>query len=169
MERLGSAQNGCQGLKRRPHDVVHRLLGRKRAPRGLRMTAELSRPRIVGAISTRHLPGPKPAGRSELGDFFEEVIVHIKKEGQLRSEAIHRKTGLDPLLHVRQSIVQGKGQLLGRGRTGLPNVVAADTDRVPFGYVRRAVRHRVGDETERRFGREQPFLLGDIFFQDVIL
>src|SRR2546422_6838228 len=83
-QRLGPAQHRCKRLKRGADDVVHRLLGRERAARGLGVTAELEGPRVFRMVPALHLARPQAAGRPELGDLLEEVVVHVEEERELR-------------------------------------------------------------------------------------
>ena len=53
-------------------------------------------------------------------------------------------------LHVGEPVGQGEGQLLGRRRPGLPDVVARDGNRVPAWAARRAEPHDVGHQAHRR-------------------
>jgi hypothetical protein len=48
-------------------------------------------------------------------------------------------------------------------------VIAADRDRVPLRDALGAESHQVGDQAEVRLRREDPFLLGDVFLEDVVL
>ena len=66
-------------------------------------------------------------------------------------------------------MAEGEGDLLGRGRTGLPHVVARDRDRVPVGQVLRAVGEKVGDQTHRRLGRKDVRSPGRVLLEDVVL
>src|SRR5467141_4848047 len=127
------------------------------------MTAELQRSGVLRMVSALHFTSPEPAGGPELGDLFKQVVVDVEKERELRGEAVYGKSGFYGRLDVGQPAIEGKGQFLHRGRSGLANVIAADADRMPFGNLFRAVCDGVGDEAHRGFGREEPFLLGDVF------
>ena len=61
--------------------VVVRLLGGQRAAGGLRVESQLPTPWVFSAESLAHDARPHAPGCSELGDFFQEVIVGIKEEG----------------------------------------------------------------------------------------
>src|SRR5207249_7423889 len=116
-----------------------------------------------------HLPGPEPPGRAKLRDLLKKVVVDIEEERELRREAVHVEPRLERRLHVCQTIVERKGQLLYGGRTGLADVIAADTDGVPFGDMLRAITERVHNEPQVRLRREQPLLLRDVFLQNIVL
>src|SRR5712692_687333 len=133
------------------------------------MTAELQRSGIFGVMAVFHLARPQPAGGPELGDLLKQVVVDVEKERELRGEAVHGKSSFYGSLDVGQPIIEGKGQFLHRGRSGLANVIAADADWMPFGNLFRAVGDGVGNEAQRGFWREEPFFLGDVFLQDVVL
>ncbi len=70
---------------------------------------------------------------------------------------------------IFQPISQGEGQLLSGGGTGLADMIAGDTDRVPLGEVMGAEFDGVGDQAHGWVRGEDIFFLGDEFFQDVIL
>src|SRR6187402_1690940 len=88
MQGLRAAEDGGERLNRDPHDVVVRLLRGQRAPRGLRMEAQLHRTRIGRAETIAADEGPQPPGGPELGDLFEEVVVRVEEEGESLAEAV---------------------------------------------------------------------------------
>ena len=73
------------------------------------------------------------------------------------------------MLHISKSICQSKCQFLRRGRTCFPNVVAADGNRIEFWHVFGAISQHIRNDTHGWFRREDPFLLGNEFLQDIIL
>ena len=73
------------------------------------------------------------------------------------------------MLDVGHPVGDRERELLDRGRAGLTDVVAADRDRVPAGHLAGPEFDRVGDEPHRLLRREQEFLLGDEFLEDVVL
>ena len=64
----------------------------------------------------------------------KEVIVHVEKEGGSARTCRHR---VRPVSRTprRWPVVQGEGELLNRRRSGFPDVVPTDADRMPFGEM----------------------------------
>ena len=71
VQRLTSAQHRCERLDRHAHDIILRLLRRKRRTSGLCMEAQHHRARVASAEAFTHQPSPKPARRAVFGDLFE--------------------------------------------------------------------------------------------------
>ena len=46
------------------------------------------------AEALAHDARPQPARRAELGDLFQEVVVRVEEEGQLRRELVHLQPGV---------------------------------------------------------------------------
>jgi hypothetical protein len=72
---------------------------------------------LPGALVLRlepvaHHLRPDLAGGAELGDLLEEVRVRIEEEGDLRRELIDVEAGVDPVLHVLDTVTQRERQLL---------------------------------------------------------
>ena len=80
MQRLRPAKHGGHGLQRYPHNVIIRLLRRQRTPRRLGMEAQHLRPWRGRLEAIMHNASPQPTRRSEFGNFFEKMIVHIEKK-----------------------------------------------------------------------------------------
>ena len=53
------------------------------------MTAEVEGTRILGMVAPLDFTRPQPPGCAELGDLFEEIIVYVEEEGQLRRKCIY--------------------------------------------------------------------------------
>ena len=130
--------------------------------------------KLVGAGVRRtegvaHLLGPDAPGGPELADLFEEVVVHVEKEAEPGREFVHIQAPFLGVPYILETVGKGECQLLHRVRPGLPDVVAADADRVPARYVARAELHGVCNETHRRRRREHVLVLGDVLLQNVVL
>ena len=123
VERLGPAQDPCQGLDRHPNHVVHRLLGREGRARRLCVEPEPAR-LVGGVVALPHQPSPQAAGRPELGDFFQQVVVGREEEREPGSEVLQNNARRERPLHVLEAVGQGEGDLLRGRRAGLPDVVA---------------------------------------------
>src|SRR5262245_34290494 len=80
MQRLRAAEDSRHGLQRHPDNVIIRLLGGQRAPRGLGVKAQHLRPWLGGVETVAHNPGPQPTRCPEFGDFLQKMVVDIEKE-----------------------------------------------------------------------------------------
>jgi len=170
MQRLGPAQHRRQGLRGRPDDIVVRLLRREGTARRLGVETHPPGTGILGFIAVPHRLRPDPPRRPQFGDLFEEINVGIEEERKARGEFIHiQPLAADHVLHVFHPVPKRKGQLLHRRRPRLPDMVPADADGVPPGYVLRPEFHRVADQLHRGIGRTHQGLLGNEFLQHVVL
>ena len=166
---LGAAEHGRHPLVRDADDVVVGLLGGQGHAGRLRVSAQ---PPARGALRPVHVaqvPGPDAPSRPELGDLLEEVVVDVPEEGETGREGIHVQAAADPLLHVREPVLEGEGELLRRGRPRLPYVVAGDGDRVEAGRVLARPLEGVGDDLQRGTWREDPRMLRHVLLEDVVL
>ena len=169
VQRLAAAQHRRHRLQRHPHHIVVGLLRRQRLAGSLGVKAQPVRAGVGRPEPAAHFLRPDAAGRPELGDFLEEVVVHIEEEAEPRREIVHRQPPFQPVPHILEAVGQGKGQLLHGVGAGLADVVAADADGVPARHIAGGELHRVGHQPHGRMGREDVFVLGDVFFQDVVL
>src|SRR5438876_8121720 len=169
MEGLRPAEDRGERLDRRPDDVDLGLLRGQADAGRLRVVSEEPRTRVLRAERVPHLAGPDPAGRAVLREFLEQIVVRVEEERQAGREVVHLESAVHAPADVFHAVRQGEGQLLSGGRPCFANVIAADRNRVPLRYLLRAEFERVDDEAHGRFRREDPLLLGLIFFQDVVL
>src|SRR5438132_1638284 len=169
MEGLRPTEDGGERLDRRPDDVDLGLLRGEADAGRLRVESEEPGTRVLRPERVPHLACPDPAGRAVLREFLEQIVVRVEEEGQAGREVVHPESAVDAPADVFHAVRQGEGQLLPGGRPRLANVIAADRDRVPLRHLRRGEFERVDDEPHGRFRREDPLLLGLIFFQDVVL
>src|SRR5213083_2874322 len=70
---------------------------------------------------------------------WKKWLCALKKK-ESRAELVGREAGVDRRAAVGDPVRQREGELLDRGRAGLPDVVAGDRDRVPARQPLRAVR-----------------------------
>ena len=169
VERLAAAEDRGERLDGDAHDVVLRLLGGQRAPRRLGMEAQHPRARVPGLEALAHDARPQPAGRPELGDLLEEVVVGVEEERQLRREVVDLLPRIPSGGDVRDAVGQGERDLLHRRAARLADVIAGDRDRVPARHALPAEGERVGDQPHGRRRREDVGAAGDVFLQDVVL
>src|SRR5579872_2219732 len=150
VERLGAAEDGRQRLDRDAHDVVVGLLRGQRDPRGLRMEPEHPRSRVPGAELFPRDPGPQPARGPELRDLLEEPHLRVEEEREPRRDVIDAESGGPRGLEVCDRVPERERDFLDRGGARLPDVVAADADRVPSGS--RSAQNAIASVTRRSDG-----------------
>ncbi len=122
-----------------------------------------------GAIHVAGPPSPDPASGTELGDLLEEVKVGVEEEGQPGGKNVDVQAARLAQLEVSETISEGERQLLrGRG-SRLPDVIAGDRHRFVGRDRAGGVFHQVTDQPQMRLGRKEPFLLCDVFLEDVRL
>src|SRR5213596_3458365 len=151
------------------YDVVLGLLRRQHAPRGLRVEAQGQRPRIARAERVPHNPGPEPPRRPELRDFFDEVVVGVEEERELRRELVDREAGVERRADVGHTVGERERDLLDRGGARLAHVIPRDRDRVPARHVVPAVGEGVGDQPHRGGRGEDVGPARDVLLEDVVL
>ena len=167
MQRVGPAEDGGERLDRGADDVVVRLLGGEGDARGLRVEAQPLGAFGPGAVDVAHPARPDPARGAELGDLLEEVDVRVEEEAQPGREDVDVEPARAAQLDVGEAVREGEGELLRRGRAGLPDVVAGHRQRLVARDLRGAPLDQVGDQAQVRLGREQPLLLRDVLLEDV--
>ena len=115
-----------------------------------------------------HFARQTPRG-AIFGDLFEEVVMSVEEERKSGSEIVYLQSRFDGRAHIGQPVIQSKSELLNRSGAGFPDMVAADAN----GMIARcrfdAKANDVVDDFERRSWWADPFLLRDIFFQDIVL
>ena len=167
VQRLRPAEHAGERLDRRARDVDQRLLRGQADARRLGVEAHQPRARVARAVGIAQLARPDPPRRAVLGDLLEEVDLGVEEEAQPRRELVGIEAARDRLLDVGEAVLERERELLGGGRTGFADVVAADRDRVPARRVRRAPLDHVAEQPHRRVDREAPLLLGDVLLEDV--
>jgi hypothetical protein len=95
MQRIRAAEDRSQRLKRRPDDVVVRLLRGERHTGGLVWKRSFHE-RSFFAPKRSRITLPTSARRAVLRDFFEEVAVRVEEERDLRHERVDVEAGLTP-------------------------------------------------------------------------
>ena len=112
MQRLRAAKNGGQCLVSGAHDIIIGLLGGEGRTGGLRVEAQHHRARVPGMETIAHNVRPHAACRAKLGDLLKEVVMTIKKEGELTRERVDVETSVDGCLYVADGVGEGKSDLL---------------------------------------------------------
>src|SRR6188508_2841225 len=124
---------------------------------------------VLGAEALAAELVPDAARRAVLRDLLEEVVVAVEEEAEARSEVVEAQPTGESVLDVGDAVGDCERKLLDRGRASLPDVVAADADRVPSRQLARAPLDGIGDELQRGGRREDVLLLGDELLEDVVL
>ena len=169
VEALGAPHHPGQRLERHPGNVDLGLLRGQRHPGRLGVESKLEAALVGGSIAVAHPLGPDATSGPELAHLLEEVHMAVEEETQPRCEGVHRKTSSAGRLHVCKPIGQSEGQFLGGRGAGFPDVVTGDRYGVPPGHLGRGEPNDVGDQADRRPGREQVLLLGLVFLENVVL
>ena len=133
------------------------------------MKTERQRCRIGRMKSPAQLPRPESARRAILGDLLEKIIVGVKKERQSRGKVIDAQSLTERRFHIGQTVVERECQLLHCGGARLTDVIAANADRMIQRYGFNTEFNNIVNDLQRWRGRADPFLLGKVFFQDIVL
>src|SRR6476620_2672279 len=91
----------------------------------------------------------------------------IEEEAQSWRETVDIQAPGESELDVAEAVGEGECKLLLSRRSGFPDVIAGDTERLVRGNPLAAVLHHVADQAQVRAGRKQPFLLSDVLLEDV--
>ena len=166
---LRAAANRRQRLHCDADDVELRLLGGERRAARLRMEAQRERPRVRGAEPLPHDACPQPAGRAELRNLLEEVVVGVEEERDALAELVGREAGRHRRLAVGNAVGHRERELLDGRRARLADVVAGDGDRVEERQPLRAVGEEVGRDPHRGPRREDVVPARDVLLEDVVL
>jgi hypothetical protein len=97
----------------------------------------------------------------------KKSVCASKKKLSPGGEGIHVEPAGEAQLDVAETVGERVRQLLRGRRAGLPDVVAADRQRLVSRDLAGAVLHQVADEAQMRLGGEQPLLLRDVLLEDV--
>ena len=92
-----------------------------------------------------------------------------REKRKARSELIHRNSARGEHLRVGETIRERISGLLHRCRTSFSDVVSADRNRIPARHFPCGELNHVGEKAQRRFDRENRFVLCLDFFEDVRL
>ena len=169
MQRLAATEHGGQGLDGDANDIVFRLLRGEGGAGSLRMEAQEQRTGIPGVEPVAHNSGPQAARGAVLGDFFEQIVVRVEEEGELRREFVDAEAGVKRGLHVGDAVGEGEGDFLNGGRARFADVVAGDGDGVPAGEFVAAPGKNIGDDAHGRAHGINVRAAGDVFLQNVVL
>ena len=166
---LGATHNSGSGLQSNTDDVVVRLLSGQHGTSGLGMEAQHHGFRFLCMEAFLHDFRPYAAGSTELGNFFQYVVVGIPEEGQTASESVDVHAGFQGSFYISDAVGDGEGDFLSSGGACFTDMVAGNGDGVPFRNVLGAIFKDVGDQTHGRFRREDVGAAGSVFLQDIVL
>ena len=169
VQRLCPAEYRPEGLYRHPDQVDLGLLRGELYPRGLRVEPQHPGLRVLRAELVAHQPGPHPPGRPELRDLLEQLAPGGKEERETAGELVDVETPGERRTHVIDAVGQGERDLLHGRRAGLRHVVPGNRDGVPLRYLGAAVGKSIGDQAQRRLGREDVRPSGDVLLEHVVL
>ncbi len=119
------------------------------------------------SVPVAHALGVDAARCAELRDLFEEIAVRVKEVGDARRKRIDIHPAFHAGLDIGEAVAESKRELLCGGRTGFANVVTAHRDRVPERHLFGTERNHVDDDAHVRARRKDPFLLRNVFFEDI--
>src|SRR5262245_5240522 len=133
------------------------------------MKAKRQGRRVLRPEPRFHLARPQTARRAIFGYLFEEVVMGVEEERKSGSEIVYLQSRFDGRAHISQPVVQSKGELLNRSGASFADMIAADANGVIVRCRFDAKANDVVNDFERGRWWADPFLLRDIFFQDVVL
>src|SRR6185436_6731874 len=105
----------------------------------------------------------------EFGNFFKQIIMGIKKEGESFAKNIYIETFFQSRFYISFTIAERKSDLLHGGAARFPDMIAADRNSIPFRHFMTAPLKNIGDDTHGRFGWIDIGSSCCIFFQYIIL
>src|SRR5260370_42301729 len=109
--------------------------------------------RVFGSITLTHQSGPQSPSCTKFSNFLKEVIMHIEEEREAWGKFIDLQATYQCSIYIGQTISDGKGQFLHSGRSGLANMVAADTDGIPARHMARPELNSIYYQTHGRLWR----------------
>ena len=152
-------------------DVVLRLLLGQAEGVDLHAVAEAAELGVGDAVVVAADLVPELDEGAHLAELGDEADAGVHEEGDAGDD-LGEVLGLDLLADLVEDGAGGgerEGELLLGRRAGFLQVVAADVHRVPLRDRAVAVLGDVGDEPERRLGREDVGAAGEVFLDDVVL
>ena len=160
--------------ERLEHDALHVVLrlGLGQPERvDLHAVAEAAVALVLHAVALAPELVPQRAHGPQLRVLLDEAHAGVDEERDApedRAHAVLRHAGADLVEH-RDRRAHGVGDLLHRRRSRLLQVVGADVDRVPLRDVLDRVGDHVGDQPQRRRGREGVGAAREVLLDDVVL
>jgi hypothetical protein len=129
-------------------DVVVGLLRGQRAAARLRVEAQLLRARLVASNRSRMMRAHSRRAARNFAISSRKSLCALKKNDSRWPNWLTSSRRRSPPAR-RRSHAQRERDFLHRRRSGFPDVVAADRDRVPVRQLALAEREDVGDDAER--------------------
>ena len=135
----------CHSLDTGTTYVVEGILLCQRPTRGLRVSTESHRLRILGTEALNDL-SPQETTGTHLGNLHEVVHADSPEEAETGSESIHIDTGIDTCTEIVHTIGQGVGQLDVGSSTSLLHVITGDRNAVELRHLLRSELEDVGND-----------------------
>ena len=111
----------------------------------------------------------KSARGAKFGDFFQKIVVRVKKKRQARREIINFQPDGNRRVNISDAVGERESDFLRGGRTGFADVITGNRNRVPVRHFRGAKSERVGDQPQGRFRRINISSARDVFLQNIVL
>ena len=124
---------------------------------------------LLDAVFLLQVPRPELAGRPELRHLLPEVAEDVEVEREAADEGVDVVAPRQHVVDVGVGDEDGAGDLLRGRRARLPDMVAADADRVRPGQDVHGVLDGVADQLHRGLDREDPRAPADHLLEDVVL
>src|SRR5260370_7961709 len=112
---------------------------------------------------------PHTTGGTELGNFFEQVIVAVEEKGESTGKGVYIETGIQGCLYVADGIRKCERHLLNCRRACLAHMIATDADWIPARQVLGTETEHIGNDAHRMPWRIDIRATRNVFFQHVVL
>ena len=165
MARIRSVHVSEHQLRGRAREIIFEFRRDERSPAGLRVQFVKLRARSC-AKHVAHADRPDSSRDASERDVFR-VEAAIEKERETRPELIDRNSASSEHLCVSKSIRKRVSSLLHRRRTGFPNVITTDRDRIPARHFARGKFDQISEKTQRRLNRKDRLVLCLNFLENV--
>ncbi len=172
----GAGVLGQRHAEHLEHDPLHVVLGLRLGQAqavDLHAVPEPAHLVVLDAVALAGQLVPELDERAHLAHLLDEPHAGVDEErdapDDLREVLGGDLAGVAHGVEHRDRRAEGVGQLLGRRRAGLLEVVAADVDRVPLGDLVDGVGDQVAGQPQGVLGREDVGPAGEVLLDDVVL
>ena len=172
----GAGVLGQRHAEHLQHDALDVVLGLRLGEAegvDLHAVAEAAHLLVLHAVPLAGDLVPELDERPHLAGLLDEADAGVDEERDAADDLLEvglvDLAGRLDLVEDRDRGAQRVGELLGRGRAGLLQVVAADVDRVPLRDLVDRVGDHVADQPQRVLGREDVGPAGEVLLDDVVL
>src|SRR5260221_3046939 len=112
---------------------------------------------------------PHTTSGTELGNFFEQVIVAVEEEGESTGKGVYIETGIQGGLYVADGIRKRECHFLNCRRACLAHMIATDADWIPARQMLGTETEHIGNDAHRMPWRIDIRATRNVFFQHVVL